>query len=55
MLDVRLFRKIECDINHCLVVATVKKLLVSTRETQKFGMDRLNLEKINEVEIRQEY
>jgi hypothetical protein len=35
MLDVRLFRGIDCDINHCLVVAKVmKKLLGSTRETE---------------------
>jgi hypothetical protein len=56
MLEVRLFRRIECDINHCLVVAKIKKkLLSSTRETQKSGMDRLNLKRINEVEIREKY
>ena len=32
----------------------MKKLLGSTRETQKFGMDRSNL-KLNEVKIRKLY
>ena len=52
MLGVRFFRGTDCVINHCLVAAKViKKLLGSTRETQRCGMDRSNL-KLNEVKIR---
>jgi len=37
-----------------VVAKVMKKLLGSTRETQKFGMDRSNL-KLNEVKIRKLY
>jgi hypothetical protein len=55
MLGVLFIRGTDCDINHCLVVAKVmKNLLGSTRETQKFGMDRSNL-KLNEVKVRKQH
>jgi hypothetical protein len=54
MLDVRFFRATDCDIDHYLVVAKVLETLSgSNRETQKFHVDRFNLWKLNEVEIRE--
>jgi hypothetical protein len=56
MLDFRFFRGTDSDINHYLVVAKVmKKLLASTRATQKYGVDRFNLKKLNETEVREQY
>jgi len=37
-----------------VVAKVMKKLLGSTRETQKFGMDRSNL-KLNVMKIRKQY
>ena len=44
------------DTNHCLVVAGVReRLAVSKQAAQKFDCERLNLRKLNELEVRKEY
>jgi hypothetical protein len=49
--DVQPFRGANCVINHCLVVAKVRdRLAVSIQTTQKFDMERFNINKSNEVE-----
>ena len=56
ILDVQSFRVADCDTDHYLVVAIVReRLAVSNQATQKFDGERLNLRKLNELEVRKEY
>ena len=42
----------DCDTDHCLVVAKVRKsLAVSKQATQKFDGERFNPRKLNELEF----
>jgi hypothetical protein len=51
VLDVSSSKRIECDTDHYLVVAEVRRRLsVSKWDTQKFDMEKFNLRKLNEVE-----
>ena len=47
------FRAPECYTHHCLVVAKVReRLAVSKQAAQKFYVEKFNIKKLNELEIR---
>jgi hypothetical protein len=46
----------DCDTDHYLVVAEVReRLAVSRQTTQKFGMERFNLNKLDKVDGKEQY
>ena len=56
ILDVQSYRGADCNIDHYLVVAEVKeRLAVSKQAAQKFDVERFNLRKISELEVRKQY
>jgi len=56
MLDVLSFRGADCDSNQYLLVATVREeLAISQQAAQKFVLERFNLRKLSELEIRTHY
>jgi hypothetical protein len=55
-LDFQSFRGADCDIDHYLVVAKIRdRLAVSKQPVNKMDMDRFNLKKLNEGEVKEQY
>jgi len=56
VLDVRSFRAVDCDTDHCLVVAKVKERLVVIKQaSQNLDVERFILRKLSEMEISKLY
>jgi hypothetical protein len=53
LLNIHSFRAADCDTDHCPVFVKVReRLAVSKQEGQKFDVERLNLRRQHELEVR---
>jgi hypothetical protein len=56
ILDDRSFRGLECDTEHCMVVAKLReRISVSKRVRQNFDLQRFDLKKLDDVEVKEKY
>jgi hypothetical protein len=56
ILEVRSFRRDDCDTDHYLVVAKVRELLaVRKQEALMFDGEKFNLRKLDDLEVRKQY
>jgi hypothetical protein len=56
VFNVRYFRGADCDTEHCLVVEKLReRLSVCSRAAQKFDMQRFDLRKLNDAEVKEQY
>ena len=56
ILDIRSIRGSDCDTGHSLLVAKVReRLAVSIQAAQKLDVERFNLRKLNDLEVRKHY
>jgi hypothetical protein len=54
--DVQSFRAANCDTDHYRVVAKIKERLAAYKQgSHTFHMERFNIKKLNEVEVKDEY
>jgi hypothetical protein len=54
ILDIRSFRGADCDTNHYLIVAKLmEKILVSKRVRQNFHLERFDLKKLDDIEVKE--
>jgi hypothetical protein len=56
ILDVQSFGGADCDNDHCLIVAKLReRISVSKGLRQKFDLERFDLKKFNDIEVKEKY
>ena len=56
ILDIQNFRGADCDTDHYLVLEKVRvRLAVSKLAAHRFGGERFNLRKVNQLKVRKQY